>query len=66
MAVNKRVLVIVIENREMSAQNHILISSSLTALGKRTPDSVMMPEIRFGGCMTLVGVYRDFGLSDLR
>lgn len=30
-------------------QNQILISSSLTALGRRTPDSVMMPEMRSGG-----------------
>jgi hypothetical protein len=28
---------------------HILISSSDTADGVRTPDSVMMPEIRSGG-----------------
>lgn len=32
------------------AQNHILMSSSETAEGVRTPDSVMMPEIRSGGC----------------
>jgi hypothetical protein len=31
------------------AQNHILISSSETADGVSTPDSVMMPEIRSGG-----------------
>lgn len=30
-------------------QNQILISSSLTALGSSTPDSVMMPEMRSGG-----------------
>ena len=31
------------------AQNHILISSSDTADGVRTPDSVIIPEIRSGG-----------------
>ena len=33
----------------LSTQNHILISSSLTALGVSTPDSVMIPEIKLGG-----------------
>lgn len=37
-----------------SAQNQILMSSSLTALGNRTPDSVMIPEMRSGGCFALV------------
>jgi hypothetical protein len=32
-----------------SPQNQILMSSSLTALGRSTPDSVMMPEMRSGG-----------------
>lgn len=36
-----------------SAQNHILISSSETADAVRTPDSVMIPEIRSGGCESL-------------
>lgn len=30
-------------------QNHILINSSLTALGNSTPDSVIIPEIKCGG-----------------
>jgi hypothetical protein len=40
----------VMESGALWAQNHILISSSETADGVSTPDSVMMPEIRSGGC----------------
>jgi len=36
-------------SREPSPQNQILISSSLTADGSSTPDSVIMPEMRSGG-----------------
>jgi hypothetical protein len=34
-------------------QNHILISSSETADGVSTPDSVIMPEIKSGGCISV-------------
>jgi hypothetical protein len=40
----------VVESGAMWTQNHILISSSETADGVSTPDSVMMPDIRSGGC----------------
>lgn len=36
-------------NASQGAQNQILINSSETADGVRTPDSVMIPEIRSGG-----------------
>lgn len=35
--------------RSDQAQNQILMSSSDTAEGVRTPDSVIMPEMRSGG-----------------
>jgi hypothetical protein len=38
------------ESGALWAQNHILINSSETADGVSTPDSVMIPEIRSGGC----------------
>jgi hypothetical protein len=34
-------------------QNHILINSSETADGVNTPDSVMMPDTKSGGCNVL-------------
>jgi hypothetical protein len=43
---------------------HILINSSDTAEGVRTPDSVMMPEMRSGGCgenRISQGIMRQYG-----
>ena len=39
----------VIRRDNWSVQPHILISSSDTADGVRTPDSVIIPEIKLGG-----------------